>query len=75
MVNVPPNTSPGYLMRTIREHTSRRMFVEFPTMEQDNPAGDFWAPGYLVLGTPQPPPAALIEEFIQNTRSRQGLQE
>jgi REP element-mobilizing transposase RayT/DNA-binding NarL/FixJ family response regulator len=75
MVNVPPNTSPGYLMRTIREHTSRRMFVEFPTMEQDNPAGDFWAPGYLVLGTPQPPPAVLIQEFMENTRSRQGLQD
>ena len=75
MVNVPPNTSPGYLMRTIREHTSRRMFVEFPTMEQDNPAGDFWAPGYLVLGTPQSPPAALIEEFMENTRNRQGLQD
>ena len=73
MVNVPPNTSPGYLMRTIREHTSRRMFVEFPTMEQENPAGDFWAPGYLVLGTPQTPPASLIQEFMQNTRSRQGL--
>jgi len=75
LVNVPPNTSPGYLMRTIREHTSRRMFVEFPVMEQDNPSGDFWAPGYLILGNPQPPPAALIQEFMQNTRNRQGLQE
>ncbi|MBN2045012.1 MAG: IS200/IS605 family transposase [Anaerolineales bacterium] len=75
MVNVPPNTSPGYLMRTIREHTSRRMFVEFPALDQENLVGDFWAPGYLVLGTPQPPPITLIEEFIENTRSRQGLQE
>lgn len=75
LVNVPPNTSPGYLMRTIREHTSRRMFIEFPIMEQDNPSGDFWAPGYLILGNPSPPPASLVQEFIDNTRSRQGVQE
>lgn len=75
LVNVPPNTSPGYLMRTIREHTSRRMFVEFPETEADNPSGDFWAPGYLILGSPQPPPASLIQEFMQNTRTRQGLQD
>ena len=73
LVNVPPNTSPGYLMRTIRKHTSRRMFVEFPSMEQENPSGDFWAPGYLILGNPQPPPPALVRDFIRNTRKRQGL--
>lgn len=75
LVNVPPNTSPGYLMRTIRQHTSRRMFIEFPAMEVDNPSGDFWAPGYLILGNPQPPPASLVQEFIYNTRKRQGLDE
>jgi REP element-mobilizing transposase RayT/DNA-binding response OmpR family regulator len=75
LVNVPPNTSPGYLMRTIRQHTSRRMFIEFPVTENDNLSGDFWAPGYLILGNPQPPPPALVKEFIQNTRNRQGLEE
>ena len=73
LVNVPPNTSPGYLMRTIRQHTSRRMFIDFPPTEEDNPSGDFWAPGYLILGNPQPPPPALVQEFITNTRNRQGL--
>ena len=75
LVNVPPNTSPGYLMRTIRQHTSRRMFIEFPFTESDNLSGDFWAPGYLILGNPQPPPLALVTEFIQNTRNRQGLED
>jgi len=73
MVNVPPNTSPGYLMRTVRQHTSRRMFIEFPTMENDNPSGDFWAPGYLILGSTQPPPAHLVLDFIRNIRRRQGI--
>jgi hypothetical protein len=62
-------------MRTIREHTSRRMFVEFPHLQKDNLAGDFWAPGHLILGNPQPPPPALVQEFIDNIRSRQGLQD
>lgn len=75
LVNVPPNTSPGYLIRTIRQHTSRRMFIDFPETERDNPSGDFWAPGYLILGNPQPPPPALVQEFITNTRNRQGLEE
>ena len=73
LVNVPPNTSPGYLMRTIRQHTSRRMFVEFPLLEEENPSGDFWAPGYLVMSGDQPPPAQLVNNFIQNTRKRQGV--
>jgi len=73
MVNVPPNTSPGYLMRTIRQHTSRRMFVEFPRLEEDNPSGDFWAHGYLIMSGTQPPPPQLVKDFIHNTRKRQGI--
>jgi REP element-mobilizing transposase RayT len=73
LVNVPPSTSPGYLMRTIRQHTSRRMFVEFPMLEEDNPSGDFWAPGYLIMSGTQPPPPQLVKDFIRNTRNRQGL--
>lgn len=72
MVNVPPTTSPGYLIRIIRQHSSRRLFVEFPNYEEDNPSGDFWAPGYLILSGDQPPPANLIQEFSQQTRERQG---
>ncbi|GAH52388.1 unnamed protein product, partial [marine sediment metagenome] len=73
LVNVPPNTSPGYLMRTVRQHTSCRMFVEFPVLEEENPSGDFWAPGYLIMSGNQPPPGRLVKEFIGNTRKRQGL--
>ncbi len=72
MVNVPPSTSPGYLMRIIRQHTSRRMFAEFPALEGENPSGDFWAPGYLIMSGNQPP-AALIKDFIRQTRTRQGI--
>ncbi len=72
IVNVPPTTSPGYLMRIMRQHTSRRLFTEFPRMERDNPSGDFWAPGYLIMSGTQPP-SHLIKDFIQQTRQRQGV--
>jgi REP element-mobilizing transposase RayT/DNA-binding response OmpR family regulator len=73
MVNVPPTTSPGYFMRIIRQHTSRRLFVDFPGLEKANPSGDFWAPGYLIVSGMQPPPPKLIKDFIAQTRERQGV--
>ncbi|MGZ6346576.1 MAG: IS200/IS605 family transposase, partial [Anaerolineales bacterium] len=73
IVNVPPATSPAYLMRILRQHTSERIFSEFPYFKKENPSGDFWAPGYLIMGGSQPPPAQLIKDFINQTRQRQGI--
>ena len=73
IVNVPPATSPAYLMRILRQHTSENIFAEFPRFKKDNPSGDFWAPGYLIMGGSQPPPAQLIKDFITQTRQRQGF--
>jgi REP element-mobilizing transposase RayT/DNA-binding response OmpR family regulator len=73
IVNVPPSTSPAYLMRSLRQQTSERIFAEFPRFKKENPSGDFWAPGYLIMGGSQPPPAQLIKDFINQTRQRQGL--
>jgi putative transposase len=72
LINVPPKTSPGYLMRIMRQHLSRRIFKEFPRLAEDNPSGDFWAPGYLIISSNQAPPAKLIADFINETRNRQG---
>jgi REP element-mobilizing transposase RayT/DNA-binding NarL/FixJ family response regulator len=73
IVNVSPSTSPAYLMRSLRQQTSERIFAEFPRFKKENPSGDFWAPGYLIMGGSQPPPAQLIKDFINQTRQRQGL--
>jgi len=72
VVNVPPATSPGYLMRVIRQQTSEKIFVEFPRMKKENPSGDFWAPGYLIMGGTQPHPPQLVKDYIKQTRTRQG---
>ena len=73
IVNVPPSTAPGHLMRILRQHTSERIFAEFPRFKRENPSGEFWAPGYLIMGGSQPPPAQLIKDFIAQTRQKQGI--
>ncbi len=72
VVNVPPTTSPGYLMRIMRKQTSEKIFRDFPRKMDENPSGDFWAPGYLIMGGSQPHPSKLVEDYIQRTRQRQG---
>ena len=37
IVNVPPATSPGYLMRILRQHTSEKIFAEFPRFKKEIP--------------------------------------
>ncbi len=72
VVNVQPNTSPGYLMRVIRQQTSEKIFDEFPRFKKENTASDFWAPGYLIMGGSQPHPPQLVKDYINQTRQRQG---
>ena len=73
VLNVPPATSPGYLMRIMRQQTSEKIFNEFPRLTRENPSGDFWAPGYLIMGGTQPHPPALVKNYIKDTRTRQGI--
>jgi REP element-mobilizing transposase RayT len=72
VVNVPPATSPGYLMRIMRQQTSEKIFLEFSRLKKENPSGDFWAPGYLIMGGTQPHPPQLVKDYIKQTRTRQG---
>ncbi len=74
VVNVPPSASPGYLMRIMRQQTSEKIFAEFPRLKKENPSGDFWAPGYLIMGGTQPHPPQLVKDYIKQTRVRQGLE-
>lgn len=73
VVNVAPATSPGYLMRIMRQQTSEKVFSEIPRLKKENPSGDFWAPGYLIMGGTQPHPPQLVKDYIKQIRQRQGL--
>ncbi len=74
VVNVPPATSPGYVMRVIRQQLSDKIFAAFPRLKRDNPSGDFWAPGYLIMGGSQPHPPQLVKDYIRQIRQRQGIE-
>ena len=74
VVNVPPATSPGYVMRVIRQQLSDKVFSAFPRLKRDNPSGDFWAPGYLIMGGAQAHPPQLVKDYIQQIRQRQGIE-
>ncbi len=73
VVNVQPNTSPGTLMRVMRQQTSEKIFSDIPRLKQENPSGDFWAPGYLIMGGTQPHPPQLVRDYIKQARERQGV--
>lgn len=74
VANVAPATSPGYVMRVMRQSTSERIFAAFPGLQKDNPSGDFWAPGYLIMGGTQPHPSQLVKDYIKQVRQRQGTE-
>jgi REP element-mobilizing transposase RayT len=70
-VQVAPAISPGNVVRLIRQQVSRKIFAEFPQFEVDNPSGDFWAAGYLIISGFQPPSQQLVQDYICQTRKRQ----
>jgi len=74
VVNVPPATSPGYLMRIIRQQTSEKIFANLTRFKKENPSGDFWAPGYLIMGGTKPHPSQLVKDYIKQIRQRQGIE-
>ena len=72
-VQVPPSVSPGNLIRIIRQRTSSSIFGAYQHLKEQNPSGDFWAVGYLIVSGSQPPSAQLLRDYIQQTRKRQGI--
>lgn len=73
VVNVEPNASPAYLMSIMRQQTSEKIFAYIPRIKRENPSGDFWAPGYLIMSGLQPHPSQLVKDYIKRTRQRQGI--
>jgi len=73
IANAPPNISPENLIQLTRRQTSERVFEHLPQMKHENPSGDFWAPGYLIMAGVQPQPALLVQDYIKRTRQQQGI--
>lgn len=71
-VQVAPAISPGNLVRIVRQRTSLHVFGNYSHLAEQNPSGDFWATGYLIVSGAQPPSAQLLRDYIAQTRKRQG---
>jgi REP element-mobilizing transposase RayT len=72
-VQVAPTISPGNVVKIVRQRSSDMIFTQFESLRQQNPSGDFWATGYLIVSGSQPPSAGLMRDYIQQTRRRQGI--
>ena len=73
MVEVSPAISPGNMIRILRQRTSQYIFNQYSHLKNENPSGDFWAPGYLIVSGSQPPTTQMRREFLDESRRRQGL--
>ena len=71
---VPPNSSPGMMVHNIREETSQYVFSEFPRLARENPSGEFWTSGYLIVNGRDPFSRQMVQEFIGSVRTSQGAQ-
>lgn len=71
-ISMPPKESPESVVETFGKHLSQRIFEEFPRMAKENPSGQFWAAGSLILSGTHPG-AELVTQYIQQTRARQGI--
>jgi REP element-mobilizing transposase RayT len=72
IAGAPLTTSPAYLVRTLRQKTSSYIFNQFPPLSNDNPSGDFWAPGFFITGGKQSIQTHLVEKYINDIREHQG---
>lgn len=71
-IQVGPGSSAGQLVRILRQQSSRRLAERFPDLMIIGGLNDFWAPGYLIVSGRATPAQNLIDDYIQQTRRRQG---
>ena len=73
VTGAPLATSPAFLVRTLRQKTSLYIFSQFPLLTNENPSGDFWAPGFFISGGKQTIQPHLIDRYIGEIREHQGV--
>ena len=73
IAGAPLTTSPALLVRTLRQKTSRYIFTQFPSLADENPSEDFWAPGFFISGGKQTIQPHLVDRYIHEIREHQGV--
>ena len=72
-LRLPPTLSPGKMLRIIRERTSERVFLAYQKLRDENPSGNFWAPGFLIVSGVHTLPLPALRKYIIEMRQRQGV--
>ena len=72
VILLPPDMTPESAVTNLKVYTSQWIFDDFPRLRRENPSGDFWASGYLLLGSTQLPSHQVLKSFIEQTRRIQG---
>lgn len=72
-LRVIPSVQTGQFMQEIRQQTSKLIFEAFEQIRSNNPNGDFWAPGYLVVLGTRPHPKEMIEQYIRLSRRQHKI--
>ena len=75
MVHLPPNVTPVKMLEVVRTQTSQHIFITFSYLNQENPSGDFWAPGYLIASGAGSLPVEVLHDYIVRVRSQQTVAE
>lgn len=70
---VPLNANPAQFLRIIRQHTSQKIFEDYPRFKRLNISGQFWAPGNFVVAGNQLQTPETVNNFIVQTRGHQGI--
>jgi REP element-mobilizing transposase RayT len=73
IAGAPLTTSPAFLVRTLRQKTSRYIFTQFPSLADENPSEDFWAPGFFISGGKQTIQPHFVDRYIHEIREHQGV--
>jgi REP element-mobilizing transposase RayT/CheY-like chemotaxis protein len=69
----PPNFAPSRHIDTIRKETSKRLFEDFPQFKEENLSGDYWAPGFLIMGGVNAISDQLVLAYTNQNRQKHGL--
>jgi REP element-mobilizing transposase RayT len=69
----PPTFAPSRHIETIRKETSKRLFDDFPQFKSVNLSGDYWAPGYLVVGGNNAISDQLVSAYIKQNRQKYSV--
>lgn len=72
-ISVPLTANPAHFIRLTRQLTSQKIFEDYPRFKRKNLSADFWAPGFSVVPGNQPQSVEVIDSFIREIRTQQGI--